>query len=196
MYTALCGIAVFALASGVQAQEEVKVSKVKINVDVQKTPRITGTGAKEKRDTQKQWFEIEVEFDVDVKKGDPKVEFLDELEFRYFVAMQPRGAKTPIAYTATVNHIDIPNDGTSVSVVYMAPTTIAKLLGKNTAPNKNMLQIAVEIYHGGKLVGGDATSKASTRWWNDLPAVDGKVLNKTQTPFANLWFDRYVGVKQ
>jgi hypothetical protein len=77
----------------------------------------------------------------------------------------------------------------------MSPSTVGKIVGKTATPNKSDIEVAVEIRHQGKLIAGDATSRASSRWWNNMSQKEGLVLNKGETPFALLWLDRYAEVK-
>lgn len=184
--------ALFAFSS--PASAEVKVDKPKIDITIQKTPRFQISGPKEKRDTQKVWIEVEVEFKADDRSGDPKEEFIGDLEFKYFIALKAKDNKTK-AYTLTVNHTNILKGETLYSVAYISPMTIAKIMGKDAIPNKSSIEVAVEIRHGGTLKAGDATKSPSSKWWNTIPNVDGMVLNKNQTPFAPLWWDRYAEIE-
>lgn len=176
------------------AEAATTVDKPKINIEVQKTPRYNVSGPKEKRDTQKFWVEVEVEFIADKKSGDPNDDFVDPLEFKYFIALKAKDGQTKV-YTLSVTHTNVLKGEKLYSVAYMSPTAVAKIMGKNATLNKSSIQVAVEIRSGGSLVAGDATTRPSQKWWNSLPNVDGMVLNKNQTPFAPLWWDRYAEIQ-
>ena len=81
------------------------------------------------------------------------------------------------------------------SVAYMSPTTIAKIIGKSKMPSKSDIDVAVEIRSQGTLIAGDKTTSGSKKWWTELPQAEGLVLDKTKTPFAPLWWDRYAEVQ-
>lgn len=185
---ALLGASLIAASSNAQAQA-VKVDKPKIEVTIQKTPRFSADGPKAKRDTQKQWVEVEVEFKADI--ADPKADFIDQLEIRYYITLPPKTGEPRKVYTLTVNHVNIPKDEVVYSVAYMSPITIAKIMGKDKVPGKADVEVAVEIRSQGAVVNGDATAKATSKWWTTMPAAEGLVLPKSKTPFAPLWLDRY-----
>ena len=128
--------------------------------------------------------------------GPPNEEFLDNLEFKYFITIKPKNARDRKVYTLTVPHIDIPKGDQMYSVAYMSPTTIGKIIGKDTTPSKSDIDVAVEVRYKGALVEGDATKSPSSKWWNNMAQEDGKVLKKSETPFANLWLDRYAEVQK
>lgn len=189
---ALLGASLLAFSSSASAQA-VKVDQPKIDITIQKTPRFTVSGPKEKRDTQKFWIEVEVEFEAD--QANPKEDFISELEIKYFITMTPKTGEVRKVYTLGVSHVNIPKNEKAYSVAYMSPTTIAKIIGKDKVPSKADIDVAVEIRSQGTLVAGDATKSASKKWWNTMPQAEGMVLNKSNTPFATLWVDRYVEEK-
>jgi hypothetical protein len=42
---------------------------------------------------------------------------------------------------------------------------------------------------------GIPTGSAASRWWEQLPPVEGYVLNRMETPFAMIYFDDYEAIK-
>lgn len=193
----LAAIGCFLLAlSPAGFAQKVEVDKPKINIEIQKTPRFGQQGPKEKRDTQKFWIEVEVEFKADQKGGDPNNEFIDELEFKYFITVTPKNAKDRKVYTLTINHGPILKGETSYSVAYISPNNIAKIVGKEKVPGKADVDVAVEIRHQGQLIGGDSTKSPSSKWWNSMSQAEGMVMKKSETPFAPLWWDRYAEEKK
>ncbi|MFT4547248.1 MAG: hypothetical protein ACI8XO_003667 [Verrucomicrobiales bacterium] len=186
----LIGVALLLFTSGAFAQK-VTVAGTKIIVGTPKTPRFSVQGTDSKRDDQKTWVEVEVEFKAD-QQG--KEDFIDALEFRYYITIKPKEGDRQV-FTLTLNHINIPKGETVYSVAYISPTTIAKIIGKDATVSKSNIDVAVEIRSSGSVVGGDATKSPKTSWWTKMPQQDGMVLNKTQTPFAPLWWDRYAEVQ-
>lgn len=176
--------------------QTVKVDKPKIGIEIQKTPRFSVQGPKEKRDTQKFWIEIEVEFKANQQGGDPNNEFIDEIEVKYFITVTPKNAKDRKVYTMTVNHGPILKDQTTYSVAYISPNNVAKIVGKDKTPGKADVDVAVEIRYQGQLVAGDSTKSPSSKWWNKMSQEEGMVLKKSETPFAPLWYDRYAEEKK
>ena len=187
----------FLLASSTAAfAQRVEVDKPKIGITIQKTPRLAVVGPKEKRDTQKFWIEVEVELKADQKGGDPNNDFIDELEVKYFITVTPKNAKDRKVYTMTVLHGPILKNQTTYSVAYISPNNVAKIVGKDKAPGKADVDVAVEIRYQGQLVAGDSTKSPSSKWWNKMSQAEGMVLKKSETPFAPLWFDRYAEEKK
>ena len=90
----LAAIAAALFAFSPTAEAAVTVDKPKIDINIQKTPRFNVSGPKEKRDTQKVWVEVEVEFQADDKAGDPKEDFVGDIEFKYFIALKAKDGKT------------------------------------------------------------------------------------------------------
>ncbi len=191
------GVITLCLPDTAQAQEgqgPIQVKVGKIEVALQKTPRITVEGGtKEKRDTQREWLEIEVEFEAQMKGKD---DYINELEFAYSVYFD-NGDKARAIYTASVTHINIPKDETTFSSIYVSPTVLGKIFGKDKTVNPKDVWVAVEIKSQGALKGGDTNHKSSPPWWQSANAarMDGMLLNKSQTPFAFLWWDRYPEVR-
>ena len=186
--------AIFILfSSGVLAQK-IEVKDPKIEITIQKTPRYSPNGPKEKRDTQKFWIEVEVGFKAD-QKGKPDEEHIAQLEFKYYITIKPKDPKNRKVYTLSLTHVNIPKDEGIYSVAYMSPTTIAKIIGKSKMPSKSDIDVAVEIRSQGTLIAGDKTTSGSKKWWTELPQAEGLVLDKTKTPFAPLWWDRYAEVQ-
>ncbi len=198
---ALVALAAFGAMALVQpgsalAQQGPVTAKVSnIEVSLTKTPRLSvEAGTKEKRDTQREWLEVEVEFQAEM--GNAKDEYVNELEFSYHVYFKS-DAKVTTIYTANVIHVNIPVKETTYSSIYVSPTTLGKIFGKDKKVNPNDVWVAVEVKSQGAVKGGMANQKESTKWWQSPNAsrVDGMLLNKSQTPFAFLWWDRYPEVR-
>jgi hypothetical protein len=180
-------------ASAQQGPVSAKVSNIEVTLS--KTPRLTiEGGTKEKRDTQREWLEIEVEFQADMANA--KDEYVNELEFSYHVYFKS-DAKVTTIYTASVTHINIPVKETTYSSIYVSPTALGKIFGKDKKVNPNDVWVAVEVKSQGAVKGGMANQKESSKWWQSPNAsrVEGMLLNKSQTPFAFLWWDRYPEVR-
>ena len=178
-------------------QGPVKVEVGKIIVTAPATPRFSLDGkSSKKRDDQKVWLEVEVQFQAKMAGKD---DYIDDLQFDYFVYFDvpARDGKRNL-YTCTVNHINTPKDEEMFSAVYVSPTSLGKIFGKDKNINPNDVWVAVEIKANGALVGGDATKDAAKKWWNSqvITRVTDVLLNKGQTPFAPLWWDRYPEIKK
>ena len=155
----------------------------KITKNLVTTPQIAYTGAqKYPTDQSDRWLEVEVEF-----AAGP--EFTDELTFKYFVLLNGR------LLTGEVTHVNIAAGRENRSVMYVAPRTLARLLN-NKAVTANAIQnVAVQILQKGAIQNELSFTRAAPQWYAGLTPVSGLLLNKTETPFASLYWDRYEQIK-
>lgn len=146
-----------------------------------KTPDFSISGGPQKRSKIGTWLEIEVEFET-------KVEEVAELKFDYMIAIE----KTLV--TGTVSHINIPKGKDHYSVMYISPRTLEKIIGQGktlTGSSIGNVWITVSTPDGVTLAAkGHPTNAAPP----NAPRLPG-LLNKMDTPFAPLFFDRYEAVK-
>ena len=92
--------------------------------------------------------------------------------------------------------VDVPAGQSLFTVMYGAPRTVATLLRGAPLTATSVTNVAVEILRPG--VNAPAavhTLKPSGPFYNTMQQVPGLVLAKPNTPFANLWWDRYQDVK-
>lgn len=156
-----------------------------INVAFPKTPEFQTVGGETqaKRYTLGTWMEIEVEFSSSAPAA--------EVAFHYSVAI----AGKLLVGDQTIQ--DVPAGQSLYTVVYVAPRTLTTML-KGTPVTVNALQNAqVLIQRPG--VAAPLASKlqkeGGAAFFQQAQQIPGFVLNKAQTPFANLWWDRYETVK-
>lgn len=144
-----------------------------------KTPEYNLTSGPTKRSRNRDWLEIEVEFET-------KPDDIDELTFKYTILVEKK------LLDGEVTHVNIPSKD-HFSVMYIGPRTLEKLSGgKGVGPN-SIENVWIEVSRQGQVLG-----KASFRPGNppNLPHLTGLVLNKDETPFAPLFYDRYEAIKK
>ncbi len=148
-----------------------------------------GSGIKEPKSERKDWIQIDVSFKI---SSDSREDFIEAVEFRFFVLPKSAQPKYKKLYTATINHVDLLQGQTLHSSVFLSPNSLARIYGKGKKPNPRDLMVAVEV-HSGDLIGGDATDSKSSKWWRNKEApTDTSMLRpKSKTPFAYLWYDSY-----
>jgi hypothetical protein len=156
----------------------VKIGKV--SPAVVKTPEFQITGGASKRYKLGDWLEIEVEFES-------KVEELDELTFKYVVLMEKK------LLDGEVTHVNIPKGRDRFSVVYVSPRSIEKLTGGKPLTGSSIENVWVEVSRNGQVI-EKASFKATPM--PNVAHLPGMVLNKSETPFAPLYFDRYEAIKK
>lgn len=152
----------------------------KISPAVVKTPEIDFSGGTKKRSTPGSWLEVEVEFEV-------KADEIDEMTFAYTIMVEGK------LLDGTVTHINIPKGRERYSVMYVAPRTLEKLTGGRPLSGSSIQNIWVTINRQGQPLAAEAYPKKVEI--PPLPRISGMVLNKTETPFAPLFWDRYEAIK-
>lgn len=196
-----------AAASGIstlsaQVAQMVKVDVKDIKTQDQKTPQFQANGVKEHVWRPKTWLEIDMEMDVKkAKTAGDNTTMVDALEVKYFIGLNATDAnKKNYVLTGTMTLQNIPTRAgeRAHALAFVSPSTLRRLLGDTKQFNSSVdiKAIAVEISHGGQVIGGYPTGQG--KWWEDLAkfaVVDGEILPKIKTPFAPLWGDYDVDVK-
>jgi len=130
-----------------------------------------------------QWLEVEVSFESNI-------DWTDELTVKYFILLAGQ------CLTGEVTHIDIPKGRDLYSVMYVSPKTIARILNGKQLTSLDIQDVGVQLVSKGQvLVTKSYKAQGDQQWWQNQPQVTGKVLNKNQTPFAPLIWDRYEQIK-
>jgi hypothetical protein len=175
-------ILALALVSQASAQAPVGPGSVKIGKiqpAVVKTPDIKFDGGTQKRSKPGDWLEVEVEFEV-------KAEEIDELTFAYTIMVENK------LLDGTVTHVSIPKGRDRYSVMYVAPRSLEKLTGGKALSGSSIQNVWVTVSRQGQVLDLQAFKPGAIP---NLPHTAGMVLNKNETPFAPLFFDRYEAIK-
>ena len=155
----------------------------KITKNLVSTPQFAYTGAQQYQTNQRdRWLEVEVEFTA-------APEFTDELTFKYFVLLNGR------LLTGEVHHINIAAGRERRSVMYVSPQTLARFMGNRALTPNSVQNIAVQIVQQSAVKDEISIVRSQPQWQAGLPQVPGSVLNKNETPFAPLYWDRYEQIK-
>lgn len=168
-------------ASTFAAGMDYKITK--ITPALVKTPQIQFQG--EQRRTppmQQQWLEVEVEFQV-------QPDITDEVTFKYFIWVGDK------VLSGEVTHVEVAKGRGLMSVVYVAPKIVQKLAGGKTVNITAVQNVGVQIFVKGQQVDELSWKPAPAQWWQSMSPVSGLVLNKSETPFSALYWDRYEALK-
>lgn len=177
-----------ALAVSAFAQVAIGPGAVKITkVDIAgvKTPEYTIVGGPQKRSKIGTWLEIEVAFET-------KVDDIDELTFNYNVLIE----KTLL--DGSVTHVSIPKGTEHYSVMYISPRSLERLTGGKPFTAAAIGGAWVTVSRQGQILDApQANPKAAYKPGAipNLPHMAGQLLNKGETPFAPLFYDRYEAIK-
>jgi hypothetical protein len=146
-------------------------------------PQFTYTGAEAYQSGQRdRWLEVEVEFIA-------APEATDELTFKYFILLNGR------LLTGEVTHTNILAGRDNRSVMYVSPKTLARFMNNRPVTTNSIPNIAVQIVQQGAVKDELSLARAPAQWYATIPALAGFVLNKNETPFAALYWDRYEQIK-
>ena len=155
-----------------------------INVSMPKTPEYnTQAGdATIKKYTLGSWLEVEVEFASTARAP--------EVNLHYSVVI----ANTMLTGDQTL--VDVPAGPSLFTIAFISPRTLATLLhGAPLTPNV-VQNIDVQILRPGVSQPlANYMLRQGPAFYTTMQQVPGFVLNKAQTPFAPLWYDRYETVK-
>lgn len=175
--------ALAALVLPLSAQVAIRPNDVKLEKvmpSVVKTPEFSITGGQNKRYQTGSWLEVEVEF-----QSAP--DMVDELTFNYKMLINGK------LLVGEVTHVNIPKGREHYSVAYVSPRSLESVMMGKPMTSASIGGIWVEMSHQGQVLGVLGSNKGTAV--PNVPQVQGMVLNKTQTPFAPLYWDRYEAIK-
>jgi hypothetical protein len=156
-----------------------------------KTP-VYDTSAARSVTREKEWTYVWVEYET-------APEWIDEIVFQYHVLAKTKveGKEAFSLYKKSVKYIDVEKGRNHFSTVFLRPNAI-KRYGEIVAS-------AVEISINGKAVAlkSELGMKLPADWWKNAAVTesaavtvrDGYLLDRAQTPFANVNVDDYEVIK-
>lgn len=200
---ALAASAVIAALSVGSAAAQNKVNADKPMFDDLLSPEFSG--GKQKGFRPKTWLEIETRLKV-AMKPEPKTKTCDKLTIKWFVAVKnTEKANSLLLFTKDVEYVNVPLDEEMWFSVYLSPASIKRLTGSDRAAKSSVEAVGYEVYVNGEKL-AEETTKWKPQWWNADPSTKASLevsrsdvvplLIKSQTPFANMWWDRYAEVNE
>jgi hypothetical protein len=147
------------------------------------SPDYTVSGAEQfQSERNDEWLAVEVEF-----AAGP--EFTDELTVKYFVFLNGK------VLTGEVTHVHVAGGRERRSVMYVSPRALGRFNDNQAITSNAVRNIAVQIVHQGTVKSELSLARARPQWYAAIPNVAGFMLNKNETPFAPLYWDRYEQIK-
>jgi hypothetical protein len=183
LFLSLLCLGALAAAALAQAGSPVKITGIAAKIVT--SPEYTIIGGPQHRAKLGNWLEIEVAFAT-------TVEDLDELTFAYNVMI----GKTLL--DGSVTHVAIPKGPEHYSVMYIPPRALEKLVPGKPFGLADVGNVWVSISHQGQILDApQVNQKAALKplAMPNLPHQTGILLNKNDTPFAPLFYDRYEAIK-
>ena len=185
-----------ALSIGSAFGQAAKVVGEKATFDDLPSPEFTG--GKQKSFKPKDWLEIEAKLKISLTP-EPKSKTCERLTVKWYVAVKnPEKSGTMLLLTKDIEHVNAPLDEDVYCSVYLSPASIKRLTGSDKGGKNAVEAVGYEVLINGEKVAAE-TSKFKVGWWN---AASDKIsrsdtvplLNKSETPFSNMWWDRYAEV--
>ncbi len=192
--------AIAALSIGSAFGQASKVTAEKPAFDDLPSPEFTG--GKQKGFKPKNWLEIEAKIKVQLNP-EPKSKTCDGITVKWYIAVKnPDKAGTFFLLTKEVKHVNVPTEEEVYCSVYLSPASIKRLTGSDQGGKTAVEYVGYEVIVNGEKKAAE-TNNGKIGWW-DTPSDKISrsdavpLLNKTETPFANSWWDRFaeVGVER
>lgn len=183
--TSFFAIALAAVAASASAQDvtprDVTIRRLSYNST--RTPEYTARTRGTLRERIRDWGEIVCQYET-------QPEFINELEFTYYVIMRTKNPREPfVLLKGSITYVYIAK-GRTQSTMYLHPSVLERF--------GTVEGIAVEIRAGGRLIAVETDGPRGRDYQQavqQLPTRDNHVLPPSQTPFAMLGFDNNEMVK-
>ena len=153
----------------------------KVSPEGVKTPEYQVTGGQNKRYKIGTWLEFEIEFET-------KPEEIDELTFTFTALIEGK------LLTGEVSYVNVAKGKDHFAVMYLSPKSIEKLTGGKTLSPAGIQNVWVKVERQGMQLDPQIASHKPGAIPN-AAKLSGLLLNKSQTPFAPLYYDRYEEIK-
>jgi hypothetical protein len=175
-------IATTLLAGPVFAQVPIGPNSIKLGkvaVEAQTTPQYQITGGPTKRSENKKWLEFEISYDVSAEE-------IDELTFKFTALVEGK------LLDGEVTYVNISKGKDKYAVMYISPKSLEKLTGGKPFTGAGLGNVWVEVNRQGQVLAREQLKPGAQP---NVARVNGMILNKSQTPFAPLFYDRYEEIK-
>lgn len=156
------------------------------------------SGGKQKSFKPKDWLEIEAKLKISLSP-EPKSKTCEKLTVKWYIAVKnPEKSGTFLLLTKDIEHVNAPLEEDIYCSVYVSPASIKRLTGSDKGGKNAVEYVGYEVLVNGEKVVSE-TNKGRPGWWN---AASDKIsrsdsvplLNKSETPFSTMWWDRYAEV--
>ncbi|MFK7851240.1 MAG: Amuc_1102 family pilus-like protein [Akkermansiaceae bacterium] len=189
---------------GIMASSTANAQAYKVetsNLEFDDLPSPAFGGVKNKAFKPKDWLEIEASFKIQMKPEAPS-KTAERILVKWYIAVKhPEKRGALLLLTKDITHVNIPLNEEIYSSVYLSPASIRRLTGSDRAGKGSVEFVGYEILVNGEKVAQETNKKVKgkTDWWNIASATISRsdtvpLLNKMETPFANMWWDRYAEI--
>lgn len=152
----------------------------------------------------KDWLEIEAKLRVQLAP-EPASKTCDKITVKWYVAVKNVDKSgTYLLLTKDIDYVNIPLNEDVYFSVYLSPSSVKRLTGVDRAGKSTVELVGYEVLVNGEKLGQESNKSGGAGkagWWNqasDKVSRSDKVplLNKSETPFSPMWWDRYAEVSQ
>lgn len=192
--SAFAALAILSIASA--HGQAAKVTGAKPSFDDLPSPEFSG--GKQKSFKPKDWLEMETALKVSLSP-EPKSKTCERLTVKWYVAVKnPEKSGTFLLLTKDIDYVSVPLEEEIYCSVYLSPGSVKGLTGSDKGGKQAVEYVGYEVLvNGVKVV--EESSKGKPGWWNTASKGISRsdsppLLNKTETPFSNMWWDRYAEV--
>jgi hypothetical protein len=128
---------------------------------------------------------------------EPKSKTCEKLTVKWYIAVKnPEKAGSMLLLTKDIEYVNVPLDEAILCSIYLSPASMKTLTGSDKGGKGAVEYVGYEVLvNGEKKV--EETSKGKAGWWTSpsLSRSDSPpLLSKMDTPFSNMWWDRYAEV--
>ena len=160
------------------------------------------SGGKQKSWKPKDWLEIETKLNIALSP-EPPSKTCEKITIKWYIAVKnPDKAGTFLLLTKDIQHVNVPLHEEVYCSVYISPGSIKRLTGSDKNGKSSVEFVGYEVLINGEKVAQE-TNKGKPGWWNAASEKISRsesvpLLSKAETPFSNMWWDRYaeVGVER
>jgi hypothetical protein len=191
----ICALAIVLSAGNAAAQRANVVGDKPAFEDL---PSPEFAGGKQKVFKPKDWLELEAKLRISLSPT-PLSKTCERLTVKWYVAVKnPEKPGAMLLLTKDVEHVNAPLDEDVYCSVYLSPASIKRLTGFDRAGKSSVEAVGYEVLINGERLLQE-TSKFKPGWWS---AASDKIsrsdtvplLDKSETPFAAMWWDRFIEV--
>ena len=159
-----------------------------------KTPQFRMSPTDPRARSDGEWLQIMVDYKADGGKDG----WIDELVLEWCVEISVKGGKD-ILLKRTVTYVDV-EDGERHAVVYIRPGFVRRHAGNGKRFGKDDVKAyVVARVNGTKSDTVKYPQQGKSQWWENQPpkviALNGELLTRLETPFADLDYDFYEHIK-
>lgn len=165
------------------------------------SPDFGGSAGRQKSFRPGNWLEVEARVRLDMRP-EPPSKMAERVTVRWYVAVKNPDGQGMLLLTREVNHVNVPLGSDVFFSVYLTPASLQRLTGSDRAGKNAVEMVGYEVIVNGEQVGTSTTrtpGNLPAEWWNvQSPSLSRSdtvpLLNKAESAFAHMWWDRYAEV--